>query len=108
MFECSIAPRRSVAVLGMMYKIRYDQMHPLYDALPEPYVPVQVTRCALVADRFTYAPPCCRTSHYRNTIFLSVSLSNDLGYPVCDGVGLASLKSRTNDVLLACRSLFVS
>ena len=46
MFECDIAHRRSVAVLLMLYKIRCDPMHPLYDALPGPYAPVRVTsRC---------------------------------------------------------------
>ena len=41
-FECDIAHRRSVAVLCMLYKIRCNQMHPLNDALPGPYVPVGV------------------------------------------------------------------
>ena len=56
-FECDIAHRRSVAVLCMLYKIRCNQMHPLNDALPGPYVPVRVTRGALVAHHYTYAPP---------------------------------------------------
>ena len=54
-FECDIAHRQSVAVLFMLYKIRCNPMHPLNGALPGPYVPVQVTRCALVAHRYTYA-----------------------------------------------------
>ena len=61
-FECDIAHRRSVAVLRMLYKIRCNPMHPLDGALPGPYVPVRVTRGALVAHRYTYAPPRCRTS----------------------------------------------
>ena len=48
-FECDLAHRRSVAVLGMQYKIRCHSMHPLYDALPEPYMPVRVTRGAVIA-----------------------------------------------------------
>ena len=76
-------------------------MHLLYDALPGPYVPVRVTRGALVARRYTYAPPRCRTTQYRGTFIpLSVSL-NDLGDPVFDGVGLAGFKSRANAFLLA-------
>ena len=96
-FECDIAHRRSVPVLSMLYKIRCNSMHPLNDALPGPYVPVRVTRGALVAHRYTYAPPRCRTSQYR-WIFalLSVSLWNDLADPVFDGVGLAGFKSRAN------------
>ena len=54
-FECDIAHRRSVAVVCMLNKIRCNPMHPLNGALPGPYVPVRVTRGALVAHRYTYA-----------------------------------------------------
>ena len=75
-FECDIAHRRSVAVLCMLYKIRCNPMHPLNGALPGPCVPVLVTCGALVAHRYTYAPPRCRTTQYRRTFFLlSVSLA---------------------------------
>ena len=47
-FECDIAHRRSVTVLCMLHKIRCNPMHPLNDALSEPYAPVRVTRGALV------------------------------------------------------------
>ena len=105
-FECDIAHRRSVAVLCMLYKIRCKPMHPLNDALPGPYVPVRVTRGALVAHRYTYAPPRCRTSQYRRTfLLLSVPLEQrpvlDLADPVLEGVGLACFKSRANAFLLA-------
>ena len=94
-FECDIAHRRSVAVLCMFYKIRCKAIHPLNGALPGPYVPVWVTRGALVTHRCTYAPPRCRTSQYSRTfILLSVS------HPVFDGVGLAGCKSRVNAFLL--------
>ena len=70
-------------------------MHPLNGALPGPYVPVLVTRGALVAHRFTYVFPRCRTSQHRRTfILLSVYLWNDLASSVFDGVGLAGFKSR--------------
>ena len=36
--ESGIAHRRSVAVLCMLYKIRCNQMRPLNDALPGPYI----------------------------------------------------------------------
>ena len=82
-FECDISHRRSVVVLCMLYKIRCNPMHPLNGALPGPYVLVRVTRCALVAYRYTYAPPRCWTSQYLLTsIPLSVSLWNDLADPV--------------------------
>ena len=86
-FECNIAHRRSVAVLFMMYKIKCNPMHSLYRSLPVPYVPVRVTRGSLIAHRYT--PP------------LSVSLWNDLAYPVFDGVGLVGFKCRANAFLLA-------
>ena len=99
--NCNLSNRRSVAVLCMLYKIRWNPMHPLCGALPVPYVPVRVTRGALVAHRYTYAPPRCKTSQYRMTFIpLSVSLWNDLVNPVFDGVGLAGFKSSSNAFLL--------
>ena len=101
-FECDIAHRRSVAVLCMLYKIRCNPVHPVNGALPGPYVPVRFTRGALVAHRYNYAPPRCRTSQYNRTFVpLSGSLWNDLANPVFDGVGLAGFKSRANALLLA-------
>ena len=77
-------------------------MHPLCGALPVPYVRVRVKRGAVIAHRFTYAPPRCRTSQYRLTFIpLSVSLWNYLNDPVFDGVGLVGFKSRANEFLLA-------
>ena len=104
MFECDIAHRRSVAILCMMYKIRCNPRHTLYGVLPEPYtVPCSANRrCALVAHLYTYAPPSCRTSQNRMTfVSLSVSLCNDLGDHVFDGVVLAGFKSYAITILLA-------
>ena len=99
--ECDVAHCRSVAVLCMLYKIRCNPIHPLYGAFPVPYVPVRVTRGAVIAYRFTYAPPRCRTSQYRRTFIpLSVALWNDLSDPVFDSVGLAGFKSWVNAFLL--------
>ena len=67
-----------------------------------PYVPARVTRGAMVAHRYTYAQPRCRTLQYSRTfIFFSVSLWNDLASSVSDGVGLAGFKSRAIASLLA-------
>ena len=55
-FECDISHRRSFAVLCMLFKIRCNPVHPLNGALPGPYLPARVTRGALVAHRYTYAP----------------------------------------------------
>ena len=75
-------------------------MHPLNGALPGPYVPARVTRSALVAHRYTYALPCCRTLQYSRT-FVPFSMSLLLANPIFDGVGLAGFKSRANASLLA-------
>ena len=57
-------------------------MHTLYGALPELHVPVCVTSFAVVANRYTFAPPRGKTSQYRRTfITLPVFLWNDLGDP---------------------------
>ena len=73
-------------------------MHPLNGALPEPYVPVQVTHGALV----THQPPHCRTLQDRRTFIpLSVSLWNDLANSIYNGMRLVGLKSRANAFLLA-------
>ena len=85
-------------------------MHSLCGSLPVPYVPVRVTRGALVAHRYTYAPHRCITSQDRRTFIpFSVSLWNDLAEPIFDGVGLTSFMSRANDFLfsLAALSLLV-
>ena len=57
--NCDLSHRRSVAVLCMLYKIRCNPKHPLCGALPVPYVPVWVTCGALIAHRYTFAPPRC-------------------------------------------------
>ena len=90
-FECDLAHRRSVAVLCMLYKIRCNPMHLLYSALA---MPVRVTHGAVIAHRYTYAPPRCRTSQYRRTFIpLSVPLWNDLSDHVFDGVALGVSRS---------------
>ena len=94
--------RRSVVVLYMLYKIRCNQMHPLYGAIPEPYVLVRVTHSAAIPHQYTYMSPRCRTSQYPRTVIpLSVSLWINLGDPVFDGVELAGFNCRANAFLLA-------
>ena len=74
-FECDLAHCQTVAVLCMLYKIRCKTLHPLYGALPVLDVPVRVTCGAVIAHRYTNAPPCCRTSQYHGTFIpLWVSL----------------------------------
>ena len=96
--ECDIAHIRSVALLCMLYKISVTRCT-LYSVL---YVPVRVTLGALVAHRYTYAPPRYRTSRYRNTfISLSVSLWNGLAGSVFDGVGMSGVNSKASAFLLS-------
>ena len=93
--NCDHSHRRSVAVLCMLYKIRCNPKHPLCGALPVPYVPVRVTRGALIAHRYSYAPPRCRTSQYRMTFIpLSVSLWNDLVDPVFEWCGIGGFQEQ--------------
>ena len=109
-FECVIAHRRSEAAICMLYKIRCNPMHPLYDALPVPYVPLRVPRGAVIAHRYTYAPRRCRTSQHRWTFIpLSVSLWNDL--VTLDrwcGTGGFQEQGQFPFLGLAARSVFVS
>ena len=77
-------------------------MHPLYGALHEPYVLVRITRGAVIAHRYIYAPPPCKALQQSRTFIpLSVSLWNDHGDPVFNGVGLAGFKSRASTFILA-------
>ena len=77
-------------------------MHPLYGTLPVLYMPVRVTRGALIAHRYTYAPSRCRTLQYCRTLIpLVVPLWNDPDNPVFDVVGVAAFKSISNAYLLA-------
>ena len=88
--------------MGFNVKLMYGNDSLMYGTVPGQYVPARVTRGALVAHRYTYAPSRCRTLQYSRTFILfSVSLWNDLANPVFDGVGLAGFKSRANDSLLA-------
>ena len=66
------------------------------------YVPVPVTRCTLVENRYTYAPPLGKTSSTSGLLFSSPCLRGDLcANPVLDGVGMAGFQSRANVFLLA-------
>ena len=76
--NCNLSRRRSVAVLYMLHKIRCNPMHPLFGALPVPYVPVRVTCGALISHRYTYVLPRCRTSQYHKTFILSQYLSGTI------------------------------
>ena len=71
----SMRDRRSSSIRGstvMLFKIRCNSMHPRYGALSGPYVPVRVTRCVLVAHRYTYAHLAAEPRmQYRRTFFPS-------------------------------------
>ena len=99
-FECDIAHRRSVQYQYCVCCIRSGVIRcPLLMVL----FLISMCQCdVLVEHRYTYAPPRCRTSHYRRTFIpLSVSLWNNLFDPVFDGVGVAGFMSRANAFLLA-------
>ena len=61
-------------------------MHPLSGTLPLPYVPARVTRVtrgALVAHRHSFAPPRCRTSHYRRSFVPPLCLFGTILVTLC-------------------------
>ena len=77
----------------MLYMIKCNLMHPLYISLPVPYVPVRVTRGALVAHRYTNV-----LQDFCSILSVSVKRSCCSAF---DGAGLAGFKSRANAFLLA-------
>ena len=79
----------------MQYPIFYAELYYYYFCC-------YINLLTLVAHRYTYKPPRCRTSQYRRMFVpLSVSLWNDLADPVFDSVGLAGFKSMASTFLLA-------
>ena len=56
-----------VTTASLLYKIGCNPMHHIYGAQPVPFVPVRITRGALVAHRYTYEPARSRTSQYHRT-----------------------------------------
>ena len=93
--ECYLVHLRSVAVLCMLFQIKSIPMHLLSGALPFKYV-----GGAFIANNHSFALPSFRTSqHSRTFVPISVSLRNDLGCPVYEGVGLAGFKSKANAFL---------
>ena len=103
-FECDLAHRRSVAVLCMLYKIRWNPIHLLHGALPVPYVPVRVKRFAVIAHRYTFGLLAAGPRSTALLIFPCWYFCEScwyLGGAVFDGVGLAGFKSKVNDFLSA-------
>ena len=103
-FKWNIAHRRSVAVLCMMYKNRCSPMQQFNDALPGPYLLVWVTRGALVAHLYTYAPPGCRTSQNRRTFVLPFSVPLERScWPRIRGCGTGGFEEQGRCFLIGLR-----
>ena len=101
-FENDIAHHRQVAVLCMLYNIRYNPVHPLNGALPGKICSsAGYTRCSGRKSVHLCTASLQNLAVQQDFIPISVSLWNDLANPVFDGVGLAGFKSRTNASLLA-------
>ena len=83
-----IAHRRSVAVLCILHKVRYNPLHPYCGALHVPFVPVRVTLGALFAHiGILKSHLAAEPGSTAGLLFhLSASLWNDLDYPVFDGI----------------------
>ena len=81
-FECDISHWWIRGSLVYALQDQVQPVHPFNGALPGPYVPARVTRGALGAHRYTYAPPRCRTLQYSKTFIpFSVSFWNNLANP---------------------------
>ena len=106
--ECSLAHRRPVAALCMLFKIKSSSMFSLNDALPLPYVPARVTRGGLVATgtrlRLLAVYIERVTQHHRTAVPFSVKRS--YSDPLSDGVGWAGFKSRAYAFMLALSATF--
>ena len=73
--NCDLSHRRSVAVLCMLYKIRCKPKHPLWGALPVPYVPVRVTHGALIAHLVYFCASPLRNLAVPHDFYFPLSLS---------------------------------
>ena len=86
--ECNNSHCRSVTVFCMLFKIRFNPVHPLNDTLSLLNAPALVTLGSLVTHRYTYAPPRCRTSQYKRTLlpprYLFWTILVTLCLMVCD------------------------
>ena len=81
-------------------------MHPLNGSLPGPYVPVRVTRSALVHIGTLMHRLAAEPRSTAGVLFaLSVSIWNDRANQVFDGGGLAGFKNSANAFLLAYAAL---
>ena len=76
-------------------------MHPLYGALLVPFVPVRVTRRALVAHRDILCFSSLQNLSAPQDLHSPVSLWRDLPDVVFDGAGLVGVKRKTNAFLMA-------
>ena len=97
---CNLSQRQPVAVVCVLYKNRSNPMHPFCAALPEPLVPMRVTRNALVAHRYTFAFPRCKNSQYRRAF-----ISHSVAHSMFDGVGQKGFNGRVNVILLTWAAL---
>ena len=78
-------------------------MHPLCGALPVPYVPVLVMRCAVIVTSVHLYASSLQNLAVSPDFYSLVCISVERSYsdPVFDGVGLAGFKSRANAFLVA-------
>ena len=103
-FECDIAHRRSVAVLCMMYKIRWTRCTlSIWCSTCAVCDSEGYTRCSGRTEVYLLMPLLAAEliSQYRRTFIpLKVSLCNHLSDPVFDVAGLTGFNSRANAYLL--------
>ncbi len=94
---CDLEHRRSVSALCMFYKIWSNNLHPLNEMLPAPFVAGRVTRGAASAHRNVLSIPVCRTSQFKRSFIPSLTATwNGLADSVFEGVGVSGFKTRAN------------
>ncbi len=95
-----LSHRRDVSSVCMLFKIRSNPFHPLYDSLPELHVPARNTRLASSLHPLSLEPFRCRTSQYQRCFLPSVvHLWNSLNMETCMASDVHSFKCRANNIL---------
>ena len=95
-----LAHRRAVGSLCMLYKIVHNLKHPLHDYLPEPHIPVRVTRRTAAMHNYTFSVVRHRTVQFSRCFLQAAVVSWNSLSPVVfvDGTS-QGFKSRANQFL---------
>ena len=97
---CSLAHRRKVSALCLLYKLYYRVDHPVNDYLNN-FVAARNTRASGALGELVLAIPCCRTDQFRRSFVpAAAQLSNFLPSSAFRFAIFSSFKSDVNLCLL--------